>query len=79
MKLFECTNGYTGSSYSRVYVIAEDAETAKVWATESFRETAEQFNKRFPSHRYDETYWNNIQVMQMCPDTSVRYASGVLS
>jgi hypothetical protein len=63
MKLYECTNGWLGESYCRVYVIAETLESAYAMAADGFKAGNQ------PSQ--------NIQVVEMCADTSQAWVSKV--
>ena len=56
MKLYEVTNGYTGFSYVRCYVVAENEERARELAT-----------KEYQKHTYyKESYWKNLTVEFIC-------------
>ena len=56
MYLFEVTNGYTGESYVRVYVWAENEESALVLARQSNKENA---------GTYSEKYWSTLRCTKL--------------
>lgn len=78
MKLYECTNGYTGSSYSRVYVIAPDKGTAIELGSGKFREHSDNRAKDL-SDGYESDYWTDVKAEELCPNTSKVYVSQVKS
>lgn len=78
MKLFECTNGYTGSSYTRVYVIAPDEKTATELASAKLKEESDDREKDLNSG-YESDYWTNVKATELCSDTSSVYVSRVKS
>ena len=67
MKLYEVTNGYTGYSYVRCLVIAENEEQAKDLATAKYKEV----------DGYGDDYWANLEAECMCEDTSKTYVGNI--
>jgi hypothetical protein len=58
MKLYEATNGYTGSSYLRCYVWANNEEEAQELAVESYKNARE-------AKWQSESYWSDIELRLM--------------
>ncbi len=56
MHLFEVTNGYTGESYVRVYVWAENEETALALAQQTYQLHAGQ---------HGEKYWSTLHSTKL--------------
>lgn len=54
MKLYEATNGYTGNSYVRCYVWANDEQEGRELAEESFKNDA---------GIHGESYWKEIDLL----------------
>ena len=67
MKLFEVTNGYTGESYVKVFVIA----TNEFDAIEQAREAYKKDNSS------NENAWSNLSAEVLCEDTSKVWVSEV--
>lgn len=65
MKLYEARNGYIGESYTRCYVWAENEVQALDLARISFMAEATQIPKYHTRMLYDESYYNNIQVIEL--------------
>jgi len=55
MKLYEATNGFTGYSYVRCLVWANNEEEALKLARKSFQESGQ-------GDFHGERYWNNIEL-----------------
>jgi len=72
MKLYEITNGYTGYSYVRVYVVADNEKKAIELAREKFKEEAED------RIAYNEKYYNNLEAEVMCENVCQEWVSEVL-
>ncbi len=77
MTLYECTNGAQGQSYCRVYVVAPDEAAAHDMAQQVFKKAAEDFNRQFPNSPYEDDYWSDIRVEEICGDVSQPWASNV--
>ena len=71
MKLYEVTNGYIGSSYERVLVIAKDEKRAIKLAREQYKK---EFDK---SSFYDEGYYKRLEANCLCEDISKEWVSEV--
>ncbi len=59
MQLYEATNGWTGESYMRVYVWAENehrALTAAIYAFQSNAPTA---------YKQRDAYWKDVQIKKL--------------
>ena len=67
MKLYEVTNGYIGSSYVRVLVIAKDEERAVELARE-------QYKKEFDKSSF---YYKRLEANCLCEDISKEWVSEV--
>lgn len=92
MNLYCVTNGYIGNSQIYVYVIAESEERAKELASAKFKEDAknESYERQvelfqslgrpidgLKEYRYDERYWNDLEVYCESEDTSKEFVSDV--
>ena len=69
MKLYEVTNGYIGSSYMRVLVIAKDEERAVELAREKYKKEVDKFSF------YNESYYKNLEANCLCENISKEWAS----
>lgn len=75
MKLYEARNGYIGESYTRCYVWAENETQAYDLARTSFMAEATQIPKYHTRMLYDESYYNNIQVIELFGSTAIPFAT----
>lgn len=66
MKLYEVTNGHMGFSYVRCLIIAENEEKAKDLARIKYKEESTT-----------EGYYNNLQCICLCDDTSKIYVGNI--
>lgn len=67
MRLFECRNGYTGYTYTRVYVWAPDIDKAHAMAEEAFREDAGEI--------YTSSYWRNVRCEELFNSDSTPFVT----
>lgn len=75
MRLYEARNGYIGESYTRCYVWAENEIQAADLARISFMAEAMQIPKYHTKPLYDESYYSDIQVMELFDSSAISFAT----
>ena len=65
MKLFEVTNGYTGYSYVRLLVIADNRKKAIKKAKPKFKKEVDKAHTS-----YKEDYYKKLEAKSLCKDTT---------
>lgn len=75
MKLYEARNGYIGESYTRCYVWAENINQALDLARIAFMAQATQIPKYHTKPLYDESYYSDIEIIELFDSTAIPFAT----
>ena len=77
MKLYEISNGYTGESYVRCLVIAEDEETSIEKARIEYKKAWTESQAGLLCGRYEDGYYTKLEAHLLCDDVSKGYVGEV--